>query len=151
MHAFRQQHYPTAPPEEFWEGSETGMAAATIRRTPLSMQQGVPNIQQVQHAPQTQVIPALEQGEGRAPGWKWAWMRKNIPYSPEHIMSHAQRNYGPLRVEVPLGYESTRKLNRPGQQIVEHYGKTPPVSLDNPQTVYAVAATPSLSTWGEPL
>lgn len=151
MHAALGQHIPQATPDEYWEGSETGMAASGIVVTPLSIQQNVPNMQQVNHAPQTQVIPELEQGEGRAPGWKWGWMKKNIPYSPVHIASHMQRNFGPLRVEMPLGFESTRKLNRPSQTITEHYGKTPPVSLDNPVTVFNTAAQPSLSTWGEPL
>lgn len=140
-----------APPDQFWEGSDTGMAADTLALTPLSMQQNVPNIQVVNHAPQTQVIRELEQGEGRAPGWKMGWMRKNIPYAPDHIAGHMQRNFGPLRIEQPLGMESVRKLNRPSQSIEEHYGKTPPVSLDNPHTVLAVAAAPTLSTWGEPV
>lgn len=151
MHAARGEHVPQATEQEFWEGSETGMASGVIRVTPLSVQQDVPNMQVVAHAPQTQVIPELEQGEGRAPGWKWGWMRKNIPYAPDHISSHMQRNFGPLRIELPLGYESTKKLNRPSQTILEHFGKTPPVTLDQPVTVYNTVAAPSLSTWGEPV
>lgn len=151
MHAARPSHYPASPPEDYWEGSETGMAADTLVLTPLTVQQEVPNMQQFVHAPQTQVVPELEQGEGRAPGWKFGWMRKNIPYAPDHIASHMQRNFGPLRIEEPLGYESVRKLNRPSQTIIEHIGKTPPVSLDQPHTVYGTAAEPSLATWGEPV
>lgn len=151
MHAARVQHVPQAAPDEYWEGSDTGMAANTIALTPLSVQQNVPNIQVMNHAPQTQVVREFEQGEGRAPGWRMGWMRKNIPYAPDHIVSHMQRNFGPLRVEEPLGYESIKKLNRPSQTITEHYGKTPPVSLDMPHTVYSTAAAPTLSTWGEPL
>jgi len=127
------------------------MAADTLALTPLIEQQNVPNMQQVNHAPQTQVIPELEQGEGRAPGWKWGWMRKSIPYAPEHIASHSQRNFGRLRDELPLGYETTRKLNRPSQSILEHHAMNPPASLEQPHTVYNVASEPTLPTWGEPL
>ena len=151
MHAAARAHLPDCAPADVWNGSETGMAADTLALTPLVEQQNVPNMQQVNHAPQTQVIPELEQGEGRAPGWKWAWMRKNIPYAPDHIESHAQRNFGPLRVEEPLGYESTRKLNRPSQSILEHTAKNPPASLEAPHTVYNVAAEPVMPTWGEPV
>lgn len=151
MHAVLMSHAPAAEPTDLYDGSETGMAASTIRRTPLTVQQEIPNIQPVQIAPQTQVVAALEQGEGRAPGWKWAWMRKNIPYSPEHIAGHMQRNFGPLRPGLPLGYESTRRLNRPGQTILEHVGKAPPVSLEQPQNQTATVSYPIVPTWGEPL
>lgn len=156
MHAARATHVAQNAPEDLHDGSETGMAASTIVRTPMTMQQNVPNMQAAEVAPQTQVVRPLEQGVGRAPGWKWAWMRKNIPYSPDHIQGHMQRNFGPLRAELPLGYDTTRKLNRPGQQIVQHYGKTPPVSLEAPMTQLATVAYPELPTnlgvpWGEPV
>jgi hypothetical protein len=151
MHAAARAHLPDCAPADVWNGSETGMAADTLALTPLIEQQNVPNMQQVNHAPQTQVIPELEQGEGRAPGWKWGWMRKNIPYAPEHIASHSQRNFGKLRDELPLGYETTRKLNRPSQSILEHHAMNPPASLEQPHTVYNVASEPTLPTWGEPL
>jgi hypothetical protein len=151
MHAAARAHLPDCAPADVWNGSETGMAADTLALTPLIEQQNVPNMQQVNHAPQTQVIPELEQGEGRAPGWKWGWMRKNIPYAPEHIASHSQRNFGRLRDELPLGYETTRKLNRPSQSILEHHAMNPPASLEQPHTVYNVASEPTLPTWGEPL
>lgn len=151
MHAARAHHMGGVGPTDLYDGSDTGMAASTIARTPLTVQQNVPNMQQVSHAPQTQVIPELEQGQGRAPGWKWAWMRKNIPYSPDHITGHMQRNFGPLRVEMPLGMESVRKLNRPSQTVVEHTGKMAPVTLAAPETAYATVTAPNLPTWGEPL
>lgn len=152
MHAARGSHIPAVETAgEYWEGSETGEAAATLAYVPLTVQQGVPNMQQVNHAPQTQVIPELEQGEGRSPGWKWAWMRKNISYAPDHIMGHQQRNFGPLRDEIPLGYQSTVRLTNPGNSPIQHFGKTPPVTLEPPHTVYNTAVEPQMPTWGEPL
>lgn len=151
MHAQLHNHIAANAPDDLYEGSETGMSADTIVLTPLTVQQEIPNIADPVHAPQTQVIPELEQGEGRGPGWRMGWMRKNIPFTPGHIMSHMQRNYGPLRVEVPLGYESVRMLNRPSQTVIEHIGKTPPVNLEQPETVYGTAAASTLPTWGEPL
>lgn len=152
MHAARASHIPPVDTAgEYWEGSETGEAADTLSLTPLTVQQNVPNMQQVNHAPQTQVIPELEQGEGRAPGWKWAWMRKNIPFAPDHIHGHEQRHFGPLRVETPLGYQSVLRLSNPGNTAIEHFGKTPPATLEEPHTVYNTAVEPNLPTWGEPL
>src|SRR5258708_6721066 len=65
-----------------FEGSTTGMAASTLALTPLTVQQNVPGLGEAQRAPKQRVDATLEQGEGRSPGWRWGWMRKNIPFAP---------------------------------------------------------------------
>lgn len=132
-----------------WEGSTTGMAASTLALTPLTVQQNVPSIGEAQRAPKTKVDATLEQGEGRAPGWKWGWMRKNIPFAPVTQM-HKQRPFGPLRTEYPMSSAHPPGTGREQFPIFKEHKKRPTV-LAGPETVYYTAAAPPTVTWTEPL
>jgi hypothetical protein len=129
-----------------WEGSPTGMAASTLALSPLTVQQNVPNIGEAQTAPKTKVNPTLEQGEGRSPGWRWAWMRKNIPFAPS-TQEHGQRHFGHLRAEYPRG-TGHPPGSGPGQTVAVKQTKHRPTVLAEPQTVYYTAAMPPSPTFG---
>lgn len=149
-HSKRPEHFSTHGHEQVpWEGAPTGMAADTIALTALTVQQNVPNMGEAQYAPQTQVVAPLEQGDGRSPGWKWAWMRKNFPLTFVEL-SHRQRKFGALRDEYPVGYAHPPGSG-PGQSVALHRTKRKPTSLGAPETVYFTAAEPPTPTWGEPL
>lgn len=132
-----------------WEGSTTGMAADNEAVSPLTLQQNVPNIGPAQFAPKTKVVPPLEQGEGRAPGWRWGWMRKVIPFAP-YTQSHKQRPFGPLRTEYPRSSAHPVGTGREQDPIFKEKKRRPTVLMD-PETVYYTAAAPPTPTWGEPL
>jgi hypothetical protein len=149
-HSKAPSHFSAHGPEPTpWEGSPTGMGADTLALSPLTVQQNVPNIGEAQYAPQTQVIAPLEQGDGRSPGWKWGWMRKNIPLTLAEL-AHRQRKFGSLRTEYAVGYAHPPGSG-PGQAVALHNTKRKPTSLAEPETVYFTAAAPPTPTWGEPL
>jgi hypothetical protein len=133
-----------------WDGSTTGMAASTLLLTPLTVQQNVPNIGDAQRAPKQRVDATLEQGVGRAPGWKWGWMKKNIPYAPV-TAQHAQANFGAERHQRPRN----SGVHAPGtgymMSVAVKNHKRRPTVLAQPETVYYTAAMPPTPTWGEPL
>lgn len=134
-----------------WEGSLTGMAAATLNLSPLTVQQNVPNMGEAQTAPKTRVNPTHEQGEGRSPGWKWGWMRKNIPFAPSTQL-HRQANFGPLRAQVARNSGAHAPGLGPGLVPSLHNHKRRPTVLAGPETVYYTAAMPPSPTFGgEPL
>jgi len=133
-----------------WDGNDNGMAADGIHRSALTMQQEVPNIGPVETAPKTQVNPTHEQGWGRAPGWQWGWMRKNIPTNPAFSRNSVKR----------IGQHPRRELIRNSGPHAPGAGKhqsgaqtrTPQRGvIAQPQTTYLTAAVTPISTWGEPL
>jgi len=149
-HSKMPSHFDHAGPSDVpWEGSTTGMAADTLALSPLTVQQNVPNIGEAQYAPQTQVIAPLEQGDGRSPGWRWGWMRKNFPLTMAEL-SHKQRKFGQLRTEYARAYAHPSGQG-PGQHVSLHNTKKHASSLMAPETVYYTAAEPPTPTWGEPL
>lgn len=129
-----------------WDGSTTGMAASTLALAPLTVQQNVPNMGPAQHAPKTKVVAPLEQGEGRSPGWRWGWMRKNIPYAPV-TQEHAQRHFGNLRAEYPRG-TGHPVGSGPGQTPAVKETRRHPTVLAGPSTVYYTAVMPPTPTFG---
>ncbi len=147
--AARSPNTAAAKGRPLWEGSETGMAAENERFSPLTVQQNVPNIGEAQTAPKQRVNPTHEQGEGRAPGWKWGWMRKNIPYAPV-TQQHKQRPFGPLRTEYPRNSSHPPGTGREQFPIFKEK-KRHPTTLQGAETSYYVAAAPPTPTWGEPL
>jgi len=139
---------PTAVPYP-WEGSDNGMAADGIHRSPLTMQQEVGNIGPVETAPKTQVNPTHEQGWGRAPGWQWGWMRKNIPTNPA-FSRNAVKRLGQTRVEGPIN--SGKHAPGTGKYQDGHVTRTPQRGvLAQPQTTLLTAAVNPIEAWGEPV
>lgn len=129
-----------------YEGRPDGMAADGQYRSALTVLQEVPNMGPTMTAPKTQVNPTHEQGFGRAPGWQWGWMRKNIPYS-RSVINHNVARLGQLRVEGFLAsgvhapgrgaWQSGAGTNTPQRGV-----------LPNPTTVYLTAAVPSAAIHG---
>jgi hypothetical protein len=149
-HARAGAHGPTFAEPVLFDGRTTGMAADVQLLTPLTVQQNVPNLGSAQTNPKTQVNPTFEQGDGRAPGWKWGWMRKNIPFTPITAGSHKQKHFGPLRAERPRA--SAHPVGTgPGQITGLRRGFRPFASLAQPTTVYNTAAHPPLAPWAEPV
>lgn len=142
-------HPGTQEPVPF-DGRTTGMAADVLLVTPLTVQQEVLNIGTAQTAPKTRVNPTHEQGDGRAPGWKWAWMRKNIPYAPRTAGSHKQGHFHSLRAEAPRAFAHPIGSG-PGQTPRAKRGFRPLTSIAQPTTVYNTAAHPPLAPWAEPI
>lgn len=141
-----------------WEGSEHGEAADGQNRTALTIQQEVPNIGEVQTAPKTQVNPTHEQGWGRAPGWQWGWMRKNIPFNLAFGRNGVKR-LGQIRPDGGLNLG----MHRPGVGKWQQPGVYPKPRrgvLAAPQTAYLTAAVSPVGSsagagaiagsWGEP-
>jgi hypothetical protein len=139
-----------------YEGRPDGMAADTLFRSPLTVQQEVPNIGPSLTAPKTKVNPTLEQGWGRSPGWKNGWMRKNIPADMAAGGKVACARLGQVRAEGILN----SGLHAPGtgQWQSGHATQTPKRGvIAQPETVYLTAdVTPQgahavTGSWGEPL
>jgi hypothetical protein len=150
-HARAGDHgHPTTAQPVLFDGRTTGMAADARLVTPLTVQQEVPNLGTAQTAPQTQVNHTHEQGEGRAPGWQWGWMKKNIPFSPITAGSHKQGHYHSLRPEAPRGFAHPPGSG-PGQVPQLRRGFRPFATLAQPTTVYNTAAHSPLAPWAEPV
>jgi hypothetical protein len=145
-HAAAESPATAAAGLPLFDGSPTGMAADTLLLAPLTVQQNVPNIGDAQTAPRTSINPTLEQGDGRSPGWKWGWMRKNIALMPGPAQSHKQRRFGNLRAEYPRGSAHPPGTG-PGQLPILHNHKKRPTNLQEPETVYFTAAVPPSPTW----
>lgn len=151
VHSRTPDHHGKPQLEVPYDGSTTGMAAAGILLSPLTVQQNVPSLGSAQTGRNKQVNPTLEQGDGRAPGWKWGWMRKNIPFSPRTAGSHKQRKFGPvLRPEQRRG-SGHPPGSGPGQTPGLTRGSRPFMSLGQPETVYYTAMHAPLTPWAEPV
>ena len=133
-----------------FDGSPDGMAADTLFRNALTIQQGVPNIGDVQTAPKTQVNPTHEQGVGRAPGCKNGTMRKAIPINHAFGRNAVKRLGQHIRTEGILA--SGQHAPGRGKWQNQHSAKPRRGVLPDPETVYLTAAVPSAgATWGEPV
>jgi hypothetical protein len=149
-HARAQPHDGAPQLAVPYDGSTTGMAADTVTLIPLTVQQNVPNIASAQTNPKTQVNPTLEQGDGRAPGWKWGWMRKNIPFNRAQV-AHSQPHYS-YRMQAELERGSGHfPGSGPGQLPGITKGFRPSQSFGEPETVYNTVAAPALTPWAEPV
>lgn len=138
-----------APADVPYEGAQHGMAADTLLVSPLTVQQELPNAGGAQTGTNHWVNPTHEQGEGRAPGWKWGWMRKVIPFSPRTAGSHKQRHFSDLRPQLRRAHPPG---SGPGQAPGASFqGFRPNMTLAQPTTVYKTAAHPPLAPWSEPI
>ncbi len=149
IHAAMPSDAPVATGVAYpYDGSNNGMAADGIHRSPLTIQQEVPNIGAVETAPKTQVNPTHEQGWGRAPGWQWGWMKKAIPTNPAFGRNGVKR-LGQQRVEAAIN--SGVHAPGSGKYQAGQATRTPQRGvIAQPQTSYLTAAVTPLQTWGEP-
>jgi hypothetical protein len=136
---------PAAAPYPY-DGAEQGLCAEGQARTALTIQQQVPNIGPTETSPRTSVNPTHEQGWGRAPGWQWGWMRKNIPLNLAFGSGSCAR-LGQTRVEYALNSGAHKPGSGKWQGMMH---PTPRRGvLDQPQTAYLTAAVAPIPTWGE--